>query len=323
MAKRKEDISTKLVNIVLYKSARTCCVCRIPGNPVEIHHINFNSSNNVESNLVAICRNCHDEAHRPHTMSRSLSPGRLKDTKKKWEKEVEIRSSVAMTSKANLSQAVWTFINHQRLPQVMKAFRVDFESKRVSFLEARGVVDSVGLPIFSKPSPPSKTHVTIYDRMDWDDSQQLHYLYSEAIDDLIEASHPIEIGAIWSKTEIKDIVSPGDICFCMRGFRFRSGENHNQEEDRLVYASARGVKIRLFANTRHMYGSSALYDSFSGHRFAAVLMMVKNITNEDGFLVIRATPLAMGAGFVPSFYKTPYPLKYGWAKPSFSVSSGF
>lgn len=313
MVKTRKAFPIKLENEVLYKSARTCCVCRIPRKPVEIHHIDQDPSNNVYENLVSICRNCHDEAHTTHTMSKNLTPARLKDAKEKWEKEVAERSSSAMTAKSNLSQAVWTFLNHQRLPHVMKAFGVTFEPSMHSFLLSRGAIDPIGIPIL-KAKNSSNSLVTIYDRLEFDDSHRLHYLYSEAIDDLIEKSNPIELGAIWTRTEIKSLVSPGDICFCMRGFRFKRGEIHDQEEDRIVYAKAKGIEVRLMANTRHMFGSSALYDSFAGHRFAAILMMVKNVAIEDGVLVIRATPLAMGAGFVPSEYKSPYPLKYGWAQ---------
>ncbi len=311
MAKTRKAFPVKLENKILYKSARTCCICRVPRKPVEIHHIDQDPSNNVENNLVAICRNCHDEAHTTHTMSKNLTSKRLEDSKIKWEKEVAYRSASAMTSKSNLAQAVWTYLNHQRLPHVMKVFGVSFESEMCLFLQSRGVIDTVGIPVFSKKNS-TKRLITIYDRLEYDDSHRLHYLYSEAIDDLIETSKPIELGAIWTKTEIKNLVSPGNICFCMRGFRFRRGEVDNNEEDRTVYARAKGIEIRLMANTRHMFGSSALYDSFVGNRFAAILMMVKNISNEKGILIISATPLAMGAGFVSDYYNTPYLMKYGW-----------
>ncbi|XVO86527.1 HNH endonuclease signature motif containing protein [Pseudomonas palleroniana] len=306
--KTRKPFSKKIENILLYKSARTCCVCRVPKRPVEIHHIDEDPSNNNEENLVVICANCHDEAHTIHKLSKNLTPERLRDTKKKWEDEVSKRASHAMTSQANLNQAVWTYINHQRLPQIMKAHGIKFDETLHSILIATGVTDKIGIPILKKKKE-SRFLTTIYDRLEYDEAHRLHHMYCEAIDDLIEASNPIELGAIWSKTEIKDLIAPGTICFCMRGFRFQRGDTIENEEDRVIYAKAKNIEIRFSANTRHMFGSSALYDSFVGHRFIAALIIVKNVDTEDGVLVIRATPLAMGAGFVTSAYDTPYAMK--------------
>ncbi len=313
MTKKRIKLPRELEDAILYKSAKTCCVCRIPRAPVEIHHIDQNPANNVEKNLIAICRNCHDEAHTKRVLSKNLTPDRLLDFKRRWENEVAQRSALAMLPGSNLAQAMWTYINHQRLPGVMKAFGVEFDSSLLSFLVKRKVVDASGVPIFQRPNGGGGLS-TIYDRFEWDDSQRIHGLYMRAVDELILKSNPIEIGAIWTKTEIRSILKPGVLCFCMRGFHFKSGERVNGEEDRLVYARSRNIEIQFMANTRHMYGSSALYGNFTGHRFAATLLHVKEVSNEGNFLVVRATPLAMGSGFITSEYKTPYSLRYGWAR---------
>jgi hypothetical protein len=195
----------------------------------------------------------------------------------------------------------------------MKAFGVEFNHWMLSFLVGRKIVDPYGTPIFQRPSFGTGLR-TIYDRFEWDDSQRLHSLYMEAVDCLILNSNPVEIGAIWTKTEIQSILKPGSVCFCMRGFHFKSSLRSNGEEDRLVYAKSRNIEIQFLANTRHMYGSSALYGNFTGHRFAAALLLIKEVSSENGILVVRATPLAMGSGFIPSAYKTPYSLRYGWAR---------
>ena len=208
---------------------------------------------------------------------------------------------------------MWTYINHQRLPSVMNALDVEFNNEMLSFLVERKIVDRFGIPIFQRPSHGDCLR-TIYDRFEWDDSQRIHNLYMDAVDSLILQSNPVEIGAIWTKTEIRSIVKPGSLCFCMRGFHFQSSSRINGEEDRLVYAKSKNIQIEFTANTRHMYGSSALYGNFTGHRFAATLLLIKEISNEGSTLVVRATPLAMGAGFIPSAYNTPHSLRYGWAR---------
>lgn len=311
--KIRKPFPKSLENILLYKSARTCCVCRNPGAPVEIHHIDQDPSNNVEINLVVICRNCHDEAHTTHTMSKNLTKDRLLDFKKRWEQEVEKRSNQAMKIESGWGGMVWTFINHQIIPQFMKSMNLRFDERTLALLLQCGIVDKKGFPILG-PKPKNKKHVTIYDQIEWDHSHRLHHMYIDVLEKLIESQSPIEIGAIWSKSEILDIVKPGDICFCIRGFRFKRSEVIDQVEDRYVYARASGIEIRMFANTRHMFGVSSLYVNFAGHKFTAVLMLVKNIARENGVLVINATPIAMGTGFRSYSNETPYSLKYGWAK---------
>lgn len=312
MAKIRKSVPRELENVVLYKSARTCCVCRIPRAPVEIHHIDQDPSNNVENNLVAICRNCHDEAHTSHSMSKNLTKSRLIDAKERWEVEVKSLSNAAMHQKSHLGGMVWTFVNHQLIPQLMKAYSLEYDKKTLKLLKMYGVVDHNGLPIFQK-KPSSKEHVTIYDRVDWDHAHRLHYMYTQVIDDLIDACSPIELGAVWSKKEIVDLIKPGVICFCIRGFRFRRNQVINQEEDRYVYAKASDVEIRMYANSRYMFGISSLYVNFAGHKFTTVLMLVKNVAKEDGIVVINATPIAMGTGFSNYEQNTPHKLKYRWA----------
>lgn len=311
--KSRKRIPPELEYQVLYKSARTCCVCRVRGNPVEIHHIDQNPSNNVETNLVAICKNCHSEAHTTRALSKNLTPQVIFDFKNRWEEEVVRESARSMLPSSNLSQAVWTYINHQRLPPVMKSLGVKFDKSQLQMLRSSGTVDASGFPIF-KRGAKGVGLTTIYDRIEWDEAMRFHYMYAAAVDEIILKSNPIELGAIWTKKEIKALVHPGAMCFCLRGFRFKRGQEIDGEEDRLVYARASGIEVRMMANTRHMYGSSALYTHFSGNSFTAILFFVKNVSTQEKILVIDATPLAMGVGFVPSEYHTPRPLLYRWAK---------
>lgn len=207
---------------------------------------------------------------------------------------------------------MWTFINHQRLPDVMRAKGVKFNSNRLNYLVNKGMLDEDGLLIFDLPRNESKFS-TVYDRFEWDVAMKIHDLYRDAVDQLIIKSNPIELGAIWGRRNIKNLIKVGDICFCLRGFNFSRGEISRGEEDRLVIARSKGIEIRFMANTRHMWGNSAILSNFSGSSFSAVLLLVKNIFVEGKYLIIEGTPLAMGAGFLGTSYKTPHKLKYGWS----------
>ena len=312
MSKRRPKPPPNLINNVLYKCARTCCVCRHRGAPIEVHHIDEDPENNTETNLIALCRNCHGEAHTTHSLSQNLDRTRLLVFKTKWEANVAESSARAMLPASNISQAMWTYVNHQRLPYVLPAMGCQFDVTELQLLMRRGVVNEAGLPIFKKEGCGTGLN-TIYDHFEYDDASRLHHLYASAVDRLILEHPPIELGAIWTKAKMRSLLKIGDLAFCLRGFSFKSDEDAQGEEDRPVHAKARGIEVRFVANTGHMYGSSALYNAFSGTRVTAVLMLIRQILEENGALIVTATPLAMGAGFAPHDYKTPHHLLYGWA----------
>lgn len=63
MAKRtsRVQIPTEVAARVLFLSDRICCVCRIRGKPVQIHHIDENPGDDSIDNLAVLCFDCHRE----------------------------------------------------------------------------------------------------------------------------------------------------------------------------------------------------------------------------------------------------------------------
>lgn len=63
MTKRsvRQPIPSAVSARVLFLSDRTCCVCRTPGKPVQIHHLDKNPGNNHTGNLAVLCFDCHRE----------------------------------------------------------------------------------------------------------------------------------------------------------------------------------------------------------------------------------------------------------------------
>lgn len=59
--KNRVGIPPDVAARVLFLSDRTCCVCRIKGKPVQIHHIDDCPSHNEERNLSVLCFDCHRE----------------------------------------------------------------------------------------------------------------------------------------------------------------------------------------------------------------------------------------------------------------------
>ena len=59
--RQKTSLPPDLAALILFKADRTCCVCRTPGKPVQIHHIDQNPNNSVGRNLAVLCLDCHTE----------------------------------------------------------------------------------------------------------------------------------------------------------------------------------------------------------------------------------------------------------------------
>ena len=88
----RPPVPNEIIDNLLYKSRRTCCVCRETERSIIIHHIEewSESKSNEESNLVVLCLLHHDEAHSKKELSQNLTTERIKAAKIKWEKEVLI-----------------------------------------------------------------------------------------------------------------------------------------------------------------------------------------------------------------------------------------
>ncbi len=59
---------------VLFKSDRTCCVCRKANKPVQIHHVDSNKLNNIFENLSVLCLDCHTDTQITGGFHRKLTP---------------------------------------------------------------------------------------------------------------------------------------------------------------------------------------------------------------------------------------------------------
>lgn len=59
--KKRIEIPVDVAARILFKADRTCCVCRVAGKPVQVHHIDENPTHNDERNLAVLCFDCHTE----------------------------------------------------------------------------------------------------------------------------------------------------------------------------------------------------------------------------------------------------------------------
>ena len=61
MSKKRIEIPPGIAARILFRQDRTCCVCRVKGKAVQIHHLDEDPSNFREENLAVLCLDCHRE----------------------------------------------------------------------------------------------------------------------------------------------------------------------------------------------------------------------------------------------------------------------
>jgi hypothetical protein len=88
MAKRRPGIPRRRTDEILFASNHTCCVCRVAGKDVQIHHIDGNHSHNQLVNLAVVCLDCHSKVSGTRGLGKAYSSGEVRRYKRAWEQQV-------------------------------------------------------------------------------------------------------------------------------------------------------------------------------------------------------------------------------------------
>jgi hypothetical protein len=92
-----ESIADKLI----FANDHTCCICRVKGKHIQIHHIDSDNSNNIWENLAVLCLDCHSKATGDEGLGRRITAGEIKEYKRTWESIVKKKLSGEETTKAD------------------------------------------------------------------------------------------------------------------------------------------------------------------------------------------------------------------------------
>ena len=69
---------------LLFYSNRTCCVCRQPQRPLQIHHIDGDRLNHGFANLAVLCLECHTETQKKGGFYRKLDAAQVRLYRNEW-----------------------------------------------------------------------------------------------------------------------------------------------------------------------------------------------------------------------------------------------
>jgi len=76
---------------VLFASDRTCCVCRVKGKPVQIHHLDEDPSNSTAENTAVLCFDCHRDTQIRGGFDRKLDAAQVVLYRDDWIARVSCR----------------------------------------------------------------------------------------------------------------------------------------------------------------------------------------------------------------------------------------
>ena len=103
--KERVTIPDDLAAKVMFASDRTCCVCRLEKQKIQVHHIDGDPSNNTFDNLAVICLYCHSDAHTNMAFVRNLTPELIQMYNSSWRDivKLKLRPSAEVPGKLELA----------------------------------------------------------------------------------------------------------------------------------------------------------------------------------------------------------------------------
>jgi hypothetical protein len=155
---------------VLFGSQRTCCVCRDPGKPVQIHHIDEDHANNDRENLAVLCLSCHHETQTSGGFARHLDGAQVRQFRDDWAQRVRRRRDDADRLATEVMAAV------TREPPAADALQVSVR-EAVGISEAASTAVGVGSAVvrpridtwdYVRTLPELKRRAYTAARSEWD-----------------------------------------------------------------------------------------------------------------------------------------------------------
>ncbi|MBE7896963.1 HNH endonuclease [Paenibacillus polymyxa] len=296
----RPPIPEDTVRKLLFESNYTCCLCKDSSKSIIIHHINpWESSRSHDiNNLVVLCLQHHDEAHTKHELSINLTPGRIRDAKKRWLESVQEKGINNALKVSNTDGAFYDYFNLNRIFELAESLGFDKKSCRYFPIALEyGFINELGL---IKPIK-SWSDKDIEEKRYWIDFFEGTYLYhymKDIFSLVVQKSNFIYINEIWSRSKIVALIKPGDFILVQGLFSFQplTKKQIGMSQLKKGYRKAKGIKIEFEIDLFYCNSESSR-SHLSGRNVKTLYAVVRSIKVEGKFLVITCTALASGTGF--------------------------
>lgn len=289
----RPPIPTDALMSVLFANRYQCCVCRDPKLSVMVHHIEEWAESRLHDveNLAVLCLHHHDQAHSKKTLSKNLDAKTLRDAKAKWEGEVRRFDAESILAAMRLDYSNWNYMNELRLFEIAKALGVKFERiRRFADLVNAGLVQPDGLPT-------PVIGESLYYMYEGPDILFRYFYVSEVLNAVVQGLPIVNISDYLDKGVLGFALVPGDFIFVQGAHVFspitdkKSGKGRGQICEGVRKANK--VEIRFTFDRWEASSSSAKNCWLVGTRNQGSLVHVKDLSREEGRLMIRGTVLGI------------------------------
>ena len=277
---------------LLFQNRYQCCVCRDPSKSFIVHHIvEWSKSRDHDiSNLSVLCLDCHSRAHSVSTISQNLDAVTLRGLKERWEDEVKRLDARSIINSLRADYSHWAFINEMRVFELAKEHGIKLNSLiYYGRAVADGVVDLSGIPT---PVPTN----TLYKYQGQNILTRYGFM-KEIFEAVISKIAISNISDYLDRDVIFPAVCSGDFVFVQGAHTFspltdvRKGIGQECRGTR----KANNVEVRFTFDRWGASSSSSRCDWLVGTKRAGSLLQVRDVSREDGRVVLTGTVLGIAS----------------------------
>jgi len=269
---------------VLFANRYACCVCRNGNASIVVHHIRpwASSKDHKSSNLAVICLTCHDKAHTKSTLSLNLTPQRLREFKKLWEKEVRSLDPQAILDAARVNYSAWYYFNHLRLFELAQRLGISARSlSEYPPVASLGLVDAAG-----RVRRDAGAHYMYEGGF----GIQLYAYTKELMDTVLQGIRVDNISDFLNRGTLPNIVKPGDFIYVQGAHVFSSDKSGSAASDTAIgKRKANGIEVRYAFDRREATSNSAWSSWLRGRQDVGSLVQLKKVMSEAKKIILHGT----------------------------------
>jgi len=290
---QRPPIPTETLMKVLFDNRFQCCVCRDRKQSIIVHHIDewAQSRSHDPENLAVLCLQHHDEAHTKRTLSQNLDVATLRGFKAEWEAEVKKRDAASIYAAMRLEYSNWNYINELRVFEIAKALKINFSNiKHFENAVAASVASLDGLPI------PVESDRLFY-MYEGATILERYFYVASVFNEVVKRIPIVNVSDFLDKGVLGTALAVGDFIFVQGAHTFSPTTNKKNGRGRGQICEgirrANEVEVRFVFDRWEATSSSAKNCWLVGTRNQGSLVHVKDLSREDGRLVIRGTVLGI------------------------------
>jgi hypothetical protein len=294
---------------VLYKSKRTCCVCRDPHHPIIVHHIEewHETRDHAETNLAVLCLNDHARAHTISKLSQNLTPEMIRRHKAEWEEQVRSSDANSILGLSRVDGANWDYVNITRVFRLANQLNIDLRTMpRFAELRSQDLLTASG-DVHADVYSPSHPRPSMYLSGLWE-GRMLYQYTSGTLEALIKRLGVVDVTEVTSRSELLELAEDGILIFVQAPFYFRrdSKLNSGAGQMRTAYTKISGVKVQFVFDAWESTSMSAHSDRLSGRKVESVLGLVNGSDYKSEPPILQISCLGMGSYFQRVHFR-PFP----------------